>query len=247
MRMWRRRWLGASSGDCRLSWSSACWPRGSDRVPGGQHALSGAVARPDVAGGPWAAARLHVVARGPSGDSPVRARPRRTRDRGAGRRVRPMSAHRRWPSPPCSGSTPRLLTTAARDDSRVAWAMAEELSRRLYENLQQTAVNAFGTVRQRVAAHLLDLASTAAASARRARRPGVPAGARGCRRFGPRGGGSRAAGFPARAVGRHLGGQCPDPRPDRIARPDVEPGRRVTSVTRARYKSHRHAATAGED
>lgn len=53
-----------------------------------------------------------------------------------------------------------LLTAAARRDSRVAWAMAEELSRRLYENLHQTAVNAFGTVRQRVAAHLLDLAST---------------------------------------------------------------------------------------
>ncbi|MEV5966891.1 Crp/Fnr family transcriptional regulator [Kribbella sp. NPDC051952] len=53
-----------------------------------------------------------------------------------------------------------LLTTAARTDSRVSWAMAEELSRRLYENLHQTAVNAFGTVRQRVAAHLLDLAST---------------------------------------------------------------------------------------
>ena len=53
-----------------------------------------------------------------------------------------------------------LLTAAARTDSRVAWALAEELSRRLYENLRQTAVNAFGTVRQRVATHLLDLAST---------------------------------------------------------------------------------------
>ncbi|WP_328998240.1 Crp/Fnr family transcriptional regulator [Kribbella sp. NBC_00709] len=52
-----------------------------------------------------------------------------------------------------------LLTTAARTDSRVGWAVAQELSRRLYENLQQTAVNTFGTVRQRVAAHLLDLAS----------------------------------------------------------------------------------------
>ncbi len=30
---------------------------------------------------------------------------------------------------------------------------------RLYENLEQAAVNAFGSVRQRVAAHLLDLAS----------------------------------------------------------------------------------------
>jgi GNAT superfamily N-acetyltransferase len=47
----------------------------------------------------------------------------------------------------------------AHRDARVAWAMAEELNRRLYESLQQTAVNAFGTVPQRVAAHLLDLAS----------------------------------------------------------------------------------------
>jgi CRP/FNR family transcriptional regulator, cyclic AMP receptor protein len=53
----------------------------------------------------------------------------------------------------------RTLTGAARRDARVAWAMAEELNRRLYEALQQAAVNAFGSVRQRVAAHLLDLAS----------------------------------------------------------------------------------------
>jgi CRP/FNR family transcriptional regulator len=53
----------------------------------------------------------------------------------------------------------RALTGAARRDARVAWAMAEELNRRLYETLQQTAVNAFGSVRQRVAVHLLDLAS----------------------------------------------------------------------------------------
>ena len=53
----------------------------------------------------------------------------------------------------------RTLTGAARGDARVAWAMAEELNRRLYATLQQTAVNAFGSVRQRVAVHLLDLAS----------------------------------------------------------------------------------------
>jgi CRP/FNR family transcriptional regulator len=47
----------------------------------------------------------------------------------------------------------------ARRDPRVSWAIAEELNRRLYEVLEQTAVNAFGSVRQRVAAHLLDLAS----------------------------------------------------------------------------------------
>lgn len=53
----------------------------------------------------------------------------------------------------------RTLTSAARRDPRVCWAIAEELSRRLYDTLEQTAVNAFGSVRQRVAAHLLDLAS----------------------------------------------------------------------------------------
>jgi CRP/FNR family transcriptional regulator, cyclic AMP receptor protein len=53
----------------------------------------------------------------------------------------------------------RILTAAARRDATVAWALAEELNRRLYETLEQTAINAFGTVRQRVAAHLLDIAA----------------------------------------------------------------------------------------
>jgi CRP/FNR family transcriptional regulator, cyclic AMP receptor protein len=53
----------------------------------------------------------------------------------------------------------RTLTAAARHDPRVCWAIAEELNRRLYDVLEQTAVNAFGSVRQRVAVHLLDLAS----------------------------------------------------------------------------------------
>jgi HD-GYP domain-containing protein (c-di-GMP phosphodiesterase class II) len=35
----------------------------------------------------------------------------------------------------------RALTTAARRDARVAWAVAEELNRRLHDTLQQTAVN----------------------------------------------------------------------------------------------------------
>jgi CRP/FNR family transcriptional regulator, cyclic AMP receptor protein len=51
------------------------------------------------------------------------------------------------------------LTAAARGDSRVTWLLAEELNRRLYATLQQTAINAFGSVRQRIATHLLDLAS----------------------------------------------------------------------------------------
>jgi CRP/FNR family transcriptional regulator, cyclic AMP receptor protein len=52
-----------------------------------------------------------------------------------------------------------MLTRAAHHDARVAWAVAEELNRRLYETLQQTAINTFGSVKQRVAAHLLDLAA----------------------------------------------------------------------------------------
>jgi CRP/FNR family transcriptional regulator len=54
----------------------------------------------------------------------------------------------------------RTLTAAARSDARVAWAIAQELNRRLYDTLEQTAVNAFGSVKQRVASHLLDLAAT---------------------------------------------------------------------------------------
>ena len=53
----------------------------------------------------------------------------------------------------------RHLTELARKDARVAWAVAEELNRRLYDTLQQTAINTFGSVKQRVAGHLLDLAS----------------------------------------------------------------------------------------
>ena len=53
----------------------------------------------------------------------------------------------------------RTLLAAARRDARVSWAIAGELNRRLYDTLEQTAVNAFGSVRQWVAAHLLDLAS----------------------------------------------------------------------------------------
>src|SRR5262249_4089690 len=53
----------------------------------------------------------------------------------------------------------RTLTAAARSDPRVSWVIAEELNRRLYEGLEQTAVNAVGSVRQRGAANRLDLAS----------------------------------------------------------------------------------------
>ena len=53
----------------------------------------------------------------------------------------------------------RTLETLARSDPRIAWAMAEEVTRRLYDVLAELAGNTFGTVRQRVARHLLDLAA----------------------------------------------------------------------------------------
>lgn len=43
-------------------------------------------------------------------------------------------------------------------DVRVAWAIAEEITHRLYVYLDVIAATTFGTVRQRVAGHLLDLA-----------------------------------------------------------------------------------------
>jgi CRP/FNR family transcriptional regulator len=53
----------------------------------------------------------------------------------------------------------RTLTAAAQRDARVSWALAQELNRRLYDTLRQTAINTFGSVRERVAVHLLDIAS----------------------------------------------------------------------------------------
>jgi len=93
----------------------------------------------------------------------------------------------------------RTLTEAARRDARVSWAIAEELNRRLYEVLEQTAVNAFGSVRQRVAAHLRDLASAQRhppAPAATREPPGGHPGAAGRRR--DRAGERRRAGAPIR-------------------------------------------------
>jgi CRP/FNR family transcriptional regulator, cyclic AMP receptor protein len=46
-----------------------------------------------------------------------------------------------------------------RSDARFAWAVAEEVARRLDDVLEVFAGTAFGSVRQRVARHLLDLAA----------------------------------------------------------------------------------------
>jgi CRP/FNR family transcriptional regulator, cyclic AMP receptor protein len=53
---------------------------------------------------------------------------------------------------------------AARTDASVAWAFAEESVHRLYDILEELAGNAFASVRQRVARHLLDLAASRPAS-----------------------------------------------------------------------------------
>jgi CRP/FNR family transcriptional regulator, cyclic AMP receptor protein len=54
----------------------------------------------------------------------------------------------------------------ARSDASVAWALAEESVHRLYDILEELAGNAFASVRQRVARHLLDLAASRQASGR---------------------------------------------------------------------------------
>jgi CRP/FNR family cyclic AMP-dependent transcriptional regulator len=51
------------------------------------------------------------------------------------------------------------IRSIAKEDAGVAWSLAEEVTRRLYEVLEAFSGNAFGSVRQRVARHLLDLAA----------------------------------------------------------------------------------------
>src|SRR4029078_2881671 len=49
---------------------------------------------------------------------------------------------------------------AARHEAPVAWIFAEECVHRLYDVLEELAGNTFASVRQRVARHLLDLATS---------------------------------------------------------------------------------------
>ena len=51
------------------------------------------------------------------------------------------------------------LRTYAIADPQLGWALAEEVTRRLYDVLQAFSGSAFGTVRQRLARHLLDIAA----------------------------------------------------------------------------------------
>lgn len=51
------------------------------------------------------------------------------------------------------------LERVAKANAAVAWTLAEETSRRLQAVLEELAFNTFGTVRERTARHLLDLAA----------------------------------------------------------------------------------------
>jgi CRP/FNR family transcriptional regulator, cyclic AMP receptor protein len=54
----------------------------------------------------------------------------------------------------------KVLAALASEDVRVAWPLAQEVTRLLYGVLDAFAGTAFGSVRQRLARHLLDLAAT---------------------------------------------------------------------------------------
>ncbi|MCL4299556.1 MAG: Crp/Fnr family transcriptional regulator [Anaerolineae bacterium] len=54
----------------------------------------------------------------------------------------------------------RTLQVSGQTDPQVGWLMAQEVTRRLYETLEALAGNAFGSLRQRLARHLLDLAAS---------------------------------------------------------------------------------------
>ncbi len=52
----------------------------------------------------------------------------------------------------------RALQRSGVTEPKVGWLMAQEVTRRLYDTLETLAGNTFGSLRQRIARHLLDLA-----------------------------------------------------------------------------------------
>jgi CRP/FNR family transcriptional regulator len=52
----------------------------------------------------------------------------------------------------------QTLQRSGQTEARVGWLMAQEVTRRLYDTLEALAGNTFGSLRQQVARHLLDLA-----------------------------------------------------------------------------------------
>jgi CRP/FNR family cyclic AMP-dependent transcriptional regulator len=54
----------------------------------------------------------------------------------------------------------RTLQMSGQSEPMVGWLMAQEVTRRLYDTLEALAGNTFGSLQQRVARHLLDLAAS---------------------------------------------------------------------------------------
>lgn len=54
----------------------------------------------------------------------------------------------------------KTLQRSGQDDAGVGWLMAQEVTRRLYDTLEALAGNTFGSLRQQVARHLLDVAAS---------------------------------------------------------------------------------------
>lgn len=54
----------------------------------------------------------------------------------------------------------QTLQTSGQTEPKAGWLMAQEVTRRLYDTLEALAGNTFGTLRQRVARHLLDVAAS---------------------------------------------------------------------------------------
>jgi CRP/FNR family transcriptional regulator len=54
----------------------------------------------------------------------------------------------------------QTLQKSGQTEPKVGWLMAQEVTRRLYDTLEALAGNTFGSLRQRVARHLLDVAAS---------------------------------------------------------------------------------------
>ncbi|HZD57627.1 MAG TPA: Crp/Fnr family transcriptional regulator [Anaerolineales bacterium] len=54
----------------------------------------------------------------------------------------------------------RRLQVSGQTEPEVGWLMAQEVTRRLYDTLEALAGNTFGSLQQRIARHLLDLAAS---------------------------------------------------------------------------------------
>ena len=54
----------------------------------------------------------------------------------------------------------RTLKSLGQSEPQVGWVMAREMTQRLFDTLEALAANTFGSLRQRVARHLLDMAAS---------------------------------------------------------------------------------------